>query len=1326
MDSAVQAGSEAPQHGAGVLHQNQANAHSSGRTEGKRGIRKPSALQVSVTATAMDDPAQSIPKSSKSPTTSRSLTGPSYPSPQSPKHPATAQIESPKSPRERLDEFLKQEDPKTSEDIHYEAKSRNASTSPSKAQSYGLLRNISSPLPDLRPLGHSSPPSPRSTASPPLIGSSLRPEGRQAPRTSSIDSAISSMSTMTQSPHGSEDSSMTLSTEVSNLIRTAGSAESLIQHLLKEKQQTDARCSQLWTMVEKQRKMLFGLKQDLDKAAKDKERYWKRLQEYQNFVPPIPNVKAETAKVAAASRGTSQSPPFSDTSADFPTQRPGVEDSRNVKVSTEPHSPEPSKVEMPPTNENAMASASNSIVSSEKSTRKSAGGAGSNHSHKHTSSSDVGIFNTTTAVHRVPPLQTQDLDRMGHKSKPGFSPQLSPLSRPGASPTSSFTAKRSQPYTAKSFNGPSLTLTESTPPGNNVEAMTPPRKAPPAPLNLGQQRQETGSHIKNVQADDSASEYEEDIEADELLDFERGRKKTREDDDREREILQQKEQEERSRSKKEKGSKSRSASKEKMNEKDVSIKPQTVPMPQMIKALAPEPTPALASSSFLSQPASLASMLDPTTSQKGSEIKEQSVVARPPASPGLPLSPRPSDRPSNAPTPRLPRDTTGSVASPPLSPRPGFVGLPLSPRAPRHPIPFPPSTPGSIVPISLMPQVIPTQTESAPVTGDPPNRTQSPAPSETTLVDADSSQKAERASTVHQPGGIFKGFLSEVYPNLLIPPNALPSIKITVISSRLRPSRQSLVMKGAEEDPVFTLGVSARSDHRELWQVEKAIMSLHHLNQQLRQSSKLDVKLPERSLFSGHAPAKVDARRIGLENYFEAILDTQMDEKAALTLCQYLSTNVSQPGSDDTSAIIHPASPTKSVSNGSTAKEGFLTKRGKNFGGWKARFFVLDEPTLRYYESPGSTLLGTIKLSRARICRQSPPRPSGSGDEGDGQYRHAFLIREPKRKDPNSFTDHVLCAESDKERDAWVSALVHYINSAESDKMVLPGLEKAHSSSSRIVPLHHKTSIKKGSSIKDSPDSEDFDNLQAVPYEDTQPAQAPHVRVTPDVRSEGSPSPNIPGLQPSEKTPSSMSKAISGPQNGTRISDAGAWGNKPLASPLPAQKEYKKRSLFGFHNKDSNHLGAHHPNGSDLSLTQQQYQEQITNVKAVWGAPLADAVEYCPPKGVEEVCLPAVVYRCIKFLEAKDASSEEGIFRMSGSSNLIKNLKNKFNAEGDFDMLASGQWYDVHAVASLLKLYLRDLPSCLLTRELSADFHRVLGMYSMPQVEEVHGMLTVL
>ena len=90
------------------------------------------------------------------------------------------------------------------------------------------------------------------------------------------------------------------------------------------------------------------------------------------------------------------------------------------------------------------------------------------------------------------------------------------------------------------------------------------------------------------------------------------------------------------------------------------------------------------------------------------------------------------------------------------------------------------------------------------------------------------------------------------------------------------------------------------------------------------------------------------------------------------------------------------------------------------------------------------------------------------------------------------------------------------------------------------------------------------------------------------------------------------------------------------------------------------------------------------------------------------VYLPAVVYRCLEYLRTKRAFREEGIFRLSGSANVIKALRERFNVEGDVDLLG-GDYYDVHAVASLLKLYLRELPTSILTQELHRGFQGCLG-----------------
>jgi len=98
------------------------------------------------------------------------------------------------------------------------------------------------------------------------------------------------------------------------------------------------------------------------------------------------------------------------------------------------------------------------------------------------------------------------------------------------------------------------------------------------------------------------------------------------------------------------------------------------------------------------------------------------------------------------------------------------------------------------------------------------------------------------------------------------------------------------------------------------------------------------------------------------------------------------------------------ANPVKipSTQVGGVRKDGYLTKRGKNFGGWKARYFVLDGPTLKYFEAPGGAILGSIKLSNAQIGKQAQHAPRHDDDDSEADYRHAFLILEPKRKDSSN------------------------------------------------------------------------------------------------------------------------------------------------------------------------------------------------------------------------------------------------------------------------------------------------------------------------------------
>ncbi|NXO16340.1 RHG25 protein, partial [Oriolus oriolus] len=89
---------------------------------------------------------------------------------------------------------------------------------------------------------------------------------------------------------------------------------------------------------------------------------------------------------------------------------------------------------------------------------------------------------------------------------------------------------------------------------------------------------------------------------------------------------------------------------------------------------------------------------------------------------------------------------------------------------------------------------------------------------------------------------------------------------------------------------------------------------------------------------------------------------------------------------------------------------------------------------------------------------------------------------------------------------------------------------------------------------------------------------------------------------------------------------------------------------------------------------------------AVFGQRLADTMAYEQKFGQHQV--PILVQKSAEFIR-EHGVSEEGIFRLPGQDNLVRQLRDAFDAgeRPSFDRDT-----DVHTVASLFKLYLRELP----------------------------------
>ncbi|PWN52279.1 RhoGAP-domain-containing protein [Violaceomyces palustris] len=574
------------------------------------------------------------------------------------------------------------------------------------------------------------------------------------------------------------------------------------------------------------------------------------------------------------------------------------------------------------------------------------------------------------------------------------------------------------------------------------------------------------------------------------------------------------------------------------------------------------------------------------------------------------------------------------------------------------------------------------------------------------------------------------------------------------------------------------------------WTLEKMYGDIMALDARLKQKhgknpAKRLAPLPDKSLFKDHAPSKVDQRKVLLEIYLQSLLTIQLPDKDEV--CTFLCTDVVPSKLKDTS---------------STSKEGFLTKKGQNLGRWVTRYYSLRNSTLAYFETRGGVPIGAININGAQIGRQQ--RNGSVANEGDeNSYRHAFLILERRpgaNGEPSQMARHVLCAESDEERDEWVDVLVRAI--AELD----PRSSAEGRGSPRALSSNNKATVERSGSGSQSNQVRDQDQISSgrarggadgvepedaargmqaaggeqtanynsrrtvdkdgVPLSPSYPPMSPDSRsarrdrererdrdrdadVTsrqqqqqqvaessmPVNQSQGLPTsssvpttsnqrslnitdprnpsmsrgissqdlavshstnesisssqyPASPELR-SESLPRTSKGAISGPMNGAPIPTGYKFGGKDeSASQSNEKKDDKKRFWQGFRG-----FGGGDKNSGNREP------------RPVFGVPLAESIAISSvAEGLE---LPSVVFRCIEYLEKRNAALEEGIYRLSGSTAVIKTLRERFNTEGDVNLLAEGTYYDPHAVAGLLKCFLRELPSSVLTRELHMEFMRV-------------------
>lgn len=566
---------------------------------------------------------------------------------------------------------------------------------------------------------------------------------------------------------------------------------------------------------------------------------------------------------------------------------------------------------------------------------------------------------------------------------------------------------------------------------------------------------------------------------------------------------------------------------------------------------------------------------------------------------------------------------------------------------------------------------------------------------------------------------------------LYVEPNDLSSISLDIstligkVKSTYKPRR---------EDPIAIINALDRETKKELWKVIKDYTALYQFDSSIRTMVLGLPRIPDKSLFQSHAPQRVDSRKTLLEEYFNKLLSEKLPQAAAQIVCEFLSTDTVDP-------MDIPDMPSRC--------EGYLTKRGKKLRTWRVRYFVIEGNQLNYYDKPGGELQGSISLRDAKLGKQIKNDTEPVSEESmDKSFRHAFLLLEQRKRD---YVRHVLCAESDNDRDHWLDALLEVISENTSTTQNQVTLSSSHlpteDQTSPVRKLDENTRLASippsftatntnspitptaASSMRYKSDQHSLHDLRPTGSAATYHSYTDDADFDDEITKENK--------KPKKKGFFSFrNKSSTNTSSGLHSATNEMFNTEFQSTPYSAVEQQPMPSGVAVELLQATHVyqqapNAYQPNSqapppipprqhdiADVSKALDDHVASQNDIVAyedngelpiempsrrIFGIPLTDAVQLSY-KDVHHCRVPSIVYRCIELLKIRDAIYEEGIFRLSGSSATIRTLKEKFNNEYDIDLVNSETYYDIHAVAGLLKLYLREIPTLILSSYLAPEF----------------------
>ncbi|KAJ3032040.1 UNVERIFIED_CONTAM: hypothetical protein HDU68_008073 [Siphonaria sp. JEL0065] len=570
--------------------------------------------------------------------------------------------------------------------------------------------------------------------------------------------------------------------------------------------------------------------------------------------------------------------------------------------------------------------------------------------------------------------------------------------------------------------------------------------------------------------------------------------------------------------------------------------------------------------------------------------------------------------------------------------------------------------------------------------------------------------------------------------------------------------------QGTGADGILFFILVRKEKNGEEWKVEKRYSDFITLDAKLKsKASKQAIsaigKPPEKSLFTSMNPIKSDQRKVALEMYLLRVLDAT---PASPEVISFLTSNISTghalatsqsfgsiggmqaaDSTGDIDALMNPQGVDATI-----LKEGYLMKRGKNFGGWKPRYFRCKPYFLDYSEGPHREFSATISLKHCHIASIKPAANDNKSAHGlilIEFHKEHFPVPFDVQPPPESKIKHrhILAADSDVDRDDWVSVIFTQIKEAR-------GL--------RRVSERHVTNPVLQQVAQQGGGGGEFTKQASIPYSIMSSSDG----TTPPSTHSATASPRMSRLEDSTTLQKQASRqtimCMMGPPTNSGIMgglDARQFATtsqipiknsvddnlramqqipKPLAVVVvkeKGEKDTQMQSQSQHHSdREEKRAGAGSPVGgvekshvgpatiaSVKGLMHQHImrnpfgkkknetpvQKALDPNRIIFGAPLEHGIAIS--RISDDLELPAIVYRCIEYLDYYKASQEEGIYRLSGTSTTIQQLKYLFNLEGDVDLINCNlDMMDVHVVSGLLKLYLRELPTPVLTKTLQQDF----------------------